>query len=550
MNSPIEMQTNLGIHQKLVTDALEEMKEQDIVKRIWNHDYTVWKPTPQEISNRLGWLTVTNEMEKAVEDIHHFVDKAHQDGYKSILLLGMGGSSLAPELFSKTFKNVEHKLFDLVVLDSTDPDAILSIENQMDITKTLFIVASKSGGTVETLSLFKYFYNKVLKFRDKEQAGKQFIGITDPGSKLINLANRFNFRKVFLNNPNIGGRYSVLSFFGLVPAAFVGVDLKKLLKSANLLSTLCKSENPLENNPAALLGAMMGELSKIGKDKLTLITDSHLASFGDWVEQLIAESTGKEGKGILPVVNEPLGNPEVYGNDRFFVFLTLNDQEFQDEIDSLSDHGHPIVKIISKRITNLGGLFFLWEFATAISGYRIGINPFDQPNVESAKVLARQMVSEFQEKGELPHLDSLKPSAVRLKSFLSQAKPGDYVAIQAYINPTEQARKSLNKVRLSIRDQYKLATTLGYGPRFLHSTGQLHKGGKGNGLFIQITSTPLQDLPIPDEAGNAHSSISFGTLKMAQALGDSQALIDGNRRLVRFHTSNDHLFELERLIEK
>jgi hypothetical protein len=390
-------------------------------------------------------------------------------------------------------------------------------------------------------------------------AGEHFVAITDPGSKLADLAERYNFRATFLNDTNIGGRYSALSYFGLVPAALVGVDVPRLLDDAMSMACAAESCVAARDNPAAVLGAILGDLAKSGRDravsqgtrdKVTFITSPEIAGFGDWVEQLIAESTGKEGKGILPVVGEPVGSPDVYGDDRLFVYLGLEEDGTGDSvIQALEDTGHPMVRLRLKNLYDLGGQFFLWEMATAVASHRLAINPFDQPNVEAAKVLARQMVSEYTETGALPTGEAAPLSQEALKQFLGQANPGDYIAIQAYVQPTAEADAALQSLRTQLRDRLKLATTVGYGPRFLHSTGQLHKGDAGNGLFIQFTADASQDVPIPDEAGSPASSISFGVLKTAQALGDRQALLDANRRVIRFHLGDDVAGGLSQLMD-
>jgi hypothetical protein len=391
-----------------------------------------------------------------------------------------------------------------------------------------------------------------------DAAGEHFIAITDPGSKLADLAERHNFRATFLNDTNIGGRYSALSYFGLVPAALVGVDVPRLLDDA--ISMACSAESCVaaRDNPAAVLGATLGELSRVGRDKVTFITSPEIASFADWAEQLIAESTGKEGKGILPVVGEPVGSPEVYGDDRLFIYLRLEEDGTNDSaVQALEDAGHPVVRLRLRGLYDLGGQFFLWEMATAVASHRLGINPFDQPNVEAAKVLARRMVAEYTDTGTLPAGEAAPLTQKALDEFLSQAEPGNpstgsgrsYIAIQAYVQPTQETDAALQSVRVQLRDRLKLATTVGYGPRFLHSTGQLHKGDAGNGLFIQFTADAAQDAPIPDEAGSQASSISFGVLKTAQALGDRQALLDANRQVIRFHLGDDVAGGLSQLVD-
>ena len=535
---------SLGAHQDKVNAALAQIITEKVMARIWNGDYNVWKPEPTEISNRLGWLRIANVMQSNIGKMNSLADAVRADGYTHVLLLGMGGSSLAPEVFRKTF-GVKADYLDLAVLDSTDPGTVLAYENALDLSKTLFIVATKSGGTTETLSFFKYFFNQVAAKVGKATAGAHFVAITDPGSKLVDIAKKYKFRQTFLNDPNIGGRYSALSYFGLLPATLTGVDVTKLLQRA-----LATSSQP---NAGAYLGAIMGALAgdKAAIDKVTFITSPTLASFGDWVEQLIAESTGKEGTGILPVVGEPVGAPDAYGDDRLFVDLRLaGDETNLDKLDALEAAGHPSVRIRLNDVYDLGSQFFLWEMATAVASYLLKINPFDQPNVESAKVLARKMVAAYQKAGALPASDAKRLSKANLHPIIAQGKPGDYISLQAYIQPTPETDAALAAIRLHFRDKRKLATTVGYGPRFLHSTGQLHKGDSGNGLFIQFTSDAVQDVGIPDEAGNAESSISFGVLKMAQALGDQQALLDAGRRVVRIDLGEDPAGALQEFVKE
>jgi transaldolase/glucose-6-phosphate isomerase len=521
----------LGKYQPLVDSAKKDLKENHILPRIWNLDYQVWRPDPDEITNRLGWLRIANTMKTKIPQMEALADRLKSEGYTDTILLGMGGSSLAPEVFRKTF-GVKDGYPDLAVLDSTDPGAVAVQRQRLDLSKTLFIVSTKSGGTEETLSFFKYFFNQVVEELGEAKAGAHFVAITDSGSRLETLAHKFNFREIFLNDPNIGGRYSALSYFGLVPATLVGVNVTKLLDRAISMAT--------REELGAELGAILGVLAMEGRDKVTFVASKRLESFGDWVEQLIAESTGKDGKGILPVVHELPGPPEAYGNDRLFVHQVLRDEiVYQVALDTLSDSGHPVISLFLEDLYDLGGQIFLWEMAIAVAGYFLRINPFDQPNVESAKVLARKMVAAFIDTGTLPKVESAPLSPIELDHFLANTKPGDYIALQAFIQPTPDATTLLQSLRLNLRDRYHLATTLGYGPRFLHSTGQLHKGDGGNGLFIQFTSDPDEDIPIPDEAGKPQSNITFGTLKMAQALGDGQALLDAKRRFIRFHLGPD-----------
>ena len=542
---------HLGQYDADVKKALAEMTAGRIMARIWEHDHTVWKPEPTEITNRLGWLTIASEMRSGLAEIETLVKDVRAAGYTNALLLGMGGSSLAPEMFRKVF-GVAQGYLDLGVLDSTDPGMVLGFARSLTPAKTLFIVATKSGGTVETLSGFKYFYNWLSDALGADKAGEHFIAITDPGSSLIDLAAKYKFRHTFQNNPNIGGRYSALSHFGMVPAALIGVDLNKLLDQAEDMAGACGKDKPAELNPAAILGAALGELSKKGRDKVTFITSPQIASFGDWAEQLIAESTGKEGKGILPVVGEPLGAPGVYGSDRVFVNMRLaGDHAPQGPIDALVAANHPVIHVDIPDSYHVGGMILWWEIATAVAGYRMGINPFDQPNVEAAKVLAREVVAAYSKSGSLPSETpiltegdvsvfiqskiSAKTVEEAVTQFLAQGKPGAYIAFQAYVQPTPDTDAALEHIRTHLRDNLKLATTVGYGPRFLHSTGQLHKGDAGHGLFVQFTMDDAEDTPIPDEAGKSGSAMSFGVLKMAQALGDAQALRNAGRQVIRLH---------------
>jgi glucose-6-phosphate isomerase len=554
---------SLGSYQPKVEAALHNLREQTVISRIWAHDHTVWKPDPTEITNRLGWLHSPEVMRKAIAAIKAFVKAIRAEGYTHALLLGMGGSSLAPEVFRFTF-GIKKGYLDLVVLDSTDPGAVLAHAKRLDPAKTLFIVSTKSGGTVETFSFFKYFYNRIADAVGAKDAGTHFIAITDPGSGLADTANEYKFRHTLLNDPNIGGRYSALSYFGLVPAALLGVDLSLLLERAAAMAR----DSHSDGSAAARLGAIVGEMAAAGRDKMTFITSPAIASFGAWVEQLIAESTGKEGKGILPVDGETVGDPEVYGSDRLFIYLRLeNDSTHDAEGEALRRAGQPVVQLNLRDLYDLGAEFFRWEMATIIAGHRLGINPFDQPNVESAKVLARQMAAAYQQEGKLPELTpSLKADGITvyaetaasdlqqaLQDFFAHAKTSgknrSYIALQAYVQPTAETDAALQNLRLKLRDRFKLATTLGYGPRFLHSTGQLHKGDAGNGLFIQLTAAMPEDVPIPEEAGSEKSSVTFGVLKMAQALGDRQALLDAGRPVVRFDLGDDVESGLKKLIE-
>ena len=550
-----KLSVSLGRYQSVVAASCARMMQDRVPDRILQKDYTLWKSAPEEITNRLGWLHSPRAMTGRLAQINGLVDVVRKDGYTHALLLGMGGSSLAPEVYRKTF-GVTKGYLDLAVLDSTDPGTVLAFSRKLDLAKTLFIVSTKSGGTVETFSFMKYFFNLAAERYGSTEAGRHFIAITDPGSALAELAAVHQFRETFLNDPDIGGRYSALSFFGLVPAALMGVDVKKLLNRAAEAADRERSLHDFgaDSLTGLYLGAVMGELARAGRDKLTFVFSQRIASFGDWLEQLIAESTGKEGKGILPVVGEPLGVSADYGDDRIFVYIHLAGDEVQDEaIDHLGKAGQPIIKIGLQDVCDLGGQIFLWEMATAVAGHILGINPFDQPDVEAAKVLARKMIVQYREKGSLPdEVPLLRSEGIdvygdcpahspgdALNVFLGSALPDGYVALQAYLQPTAETDAALLRLRNALRDRCCLATTVGYGPRFLHSTGQLHKGDGGRGVFLQLTADDPRDVPIPDNMGQPGSSLSFGVLKAAQALGDRQALRNAGRPVIRFHLGGD-----------
>jgi transaldolase/glucose-6-phosphate isomerase len=556
----------LGPYQAVVDASLESLATKKIIHRIWANDYSVWKSEPTEISNRLDWLHSPKMMLEQLPRFNALVQDVRSAGYTRVMLLGMGGSSLAPTVFAKVFGKSDGYP-ELTVLDNTDPDTVLAACKSLNLEETLFIVSSKSGGTVETLSLMKYFYARVAETVGREAAGEHFIVITDPGSDLASIAGRNLFRRTVVNNPNIGGRYSVLSYDGLVPAALMGVDLTKLLGAAMSAASSCEPSVVSRDNPSAWLGAVLGELAKKGRDKVTFVISPPIEAFGNWVEQLIAESTGKEGRGILPVVGAQLGPPVEYGNDCLFVSLQLDgDVDTIQEIalSKLRAAGNPVVYLRIHDVYELGGQFFLWELATAVAGYIIGVNPFDQPNVESAKVLARKMIADYKEQRRLPRPNASlnvedvtvygevagRSPDVVLTNFLAAARPGAYIAIEAYVQPTEPMDKSLRELRTWLVGRYKLATTIGYGPRFLHSTGQLHKGDGGRGFFLQITSEDKEDLPIPDELGSSKSSVSFGVLKEAEALGDMQTLLAAGRRVISFHIRGNAPDVLDRLTEE
>ena len=554
------MKYELGNYSDLIAKKLHDLRDERIVDRIWEKDFTVWGNKPEEISNRLGWLVSPETTRNFLDEIYSFVNEVKEEGFTDALLMGMGGSSLAPEVFSKMFGTKKDYL-NLHILDSTHPEAVLEYSKNLNPLKTLYIVSTKSGGTVETISFMKYFYNLSLKKVGKEIVGNHFVAITDPGSGLESMASNLNFRKIFLNGPDIGGRYSALSLFGTVPAALIGADLNQLIERASQIAEACEiSGDGISKNTAALLGVILGVLANEGRDKVTFFASEQLSYFGAWVEQLIAESTGKIGKGILPVDLEPVQSVENYANDRIFIFFKLkNDSSFENQIDELKKTGHPVIELELNDIYDLGKEFFRWEFATAVTGWVMGIQPFDQPNVESAKIASRKMMNEYNEKGMLPELQPALESegtkifgdikANNLKdaivSFLSKCEKGkSYIAIQAYLKPDENTCQNLQLLRLQILQKYKVATTLGYGPRFLHSTGQLHKGDRGNGIFIQLVSDYFADVGIPNNPGEDKSSISFGTLIKAQALGDRQALLENHRAILRIELDDSQMVKI------
>jgi glucose-6-phosphate isomerase len=468
----------------------------------------------------------------------------------------MGGSSLAPLAFQRTFAPGKNGI-PLVVLDTTDPQTILKIERESSLGETLFIVASKSGTTAEPLTFGEYFYRKV-KVLKGEDAGKNFVAITDPGTPLVQLARDRSFRRIFLNFVDIGGRFSALSYFGLVPAALMDLDIAELLIRALRMKHACDSCVPKQENPGIVLGVGMGELAKHNRDKVTFLMPESISTFGMWLEQLLAESTGKEGKGLLPVAGESLGIPSVYEKDRLFVYFRLQeetDRMVEDRIAGLKRAGHPIVTIHMDDRLDIGQEFFRWEVATATAGAILGINPFDQPNVQESKDNTNHLLKEVNRTGRLfepdPDLrqDPLqfygdekgKGPAEYLRAFFAKAKPGNYIAIQAYLPEMPEIQGQLQKIRIRLRDVFHLATTLGYGPRFLHSTGQFHKGGPNTGLFLQLTADDAEDTPVP---GTTHT---FGVFKRAQALGDFKALQGHGQRVMRVHLGKDVLQGLDAL---
>jgi glucose-6-phosphate isomerase len=491
-----------------VERRLEELARARVVARIWAKDPSVWNgdPATPEIQDRLGWLTVVDTMTAHARTLAAFADEVRAT-FSRVVLCGMGGSSLAPEVLRRTF-GAAVGYPSLSVLDSTDPRAVAAAVRDRDVAQTLFLISSKSGTTLEPDCLFRHFWSLT------GARGSQFVAITDPDTPLAALASERGFRRRFLNPPDIGGRYSALSYFGLVPAALLGVDVARLLERARRMAQTAAAGVPAPDNPGARLGAVLGAAALEGRDKVTLQLSAGVASLGLWIEQLIAESTGKEGKGIVPIVDEPLGAPTVYGRDRVFVAVGLADDAepaTESRLAALADAGHPVVRIALADRYDLGGAFFQWEFATAVACAVLGINAFDQPNVAESKANTNAVLK----RRAAP---SRAASRGELDGFFAAIKPGDYLALMAYLPPSPEYDRRLAAIRLRLRDRLKVATTVGYGPRFLHSTGQLHKGGPPAGHFVQITERAPQDIAIPDKP------FTFGELEAAQAEGDLLAL--------------------------
>ncbi len=533
-----------------VRAALESSDRMEFARRLWAKDPTLWKTEPQhqEIARqRLGWLTVADQMAEHWPELRAVVQEVRAASFRHAVLLGMGGSSLCPQVLRQTFGSAPGYP-DLAVLDTTDPAAILSLERSLDLAKAIFIASTKSGTTTETLSFYAYFYEKVRAVRG-DRSGENFVAITDRGTPLEKIAQERGFRRIFLNPPDIGGRYSALSYFGLVPAALMGLDVETLLDRGQGMAQACGPMVPAARSPGLWLGAILAELTRAGKDKVTFVSSQDISAFGYWAEQLLAESTGKEGQGLIPVQGEPLGSTAIYGHDRLFIYLRLDSDATLDAgVRALEEAGHPVVTLRLRDACDLGGEFFRWEVATATAGALLGINPFDEPNVQESKDNTKRALSQYLSSGSLPEeapavtqggvslYGAAGPNgslASSLAAFLAQARPGDYLALQAYLPPIPPYETALQAIRLGLRDRLRVAATLGYGPRFLHSTGQLHKGGPDTGLFVQITADDTQDLPIPGE------SYTFGILKRAQALGDLEALRSKGRRVVRLHLGPD-----------
>jgi transaldolase/glucose-6-phosphate isomerase len=520
-------------YQSVVRPALDALNQAQVIERLWSKDHRLWKPDPKEIADRLGWLTVQDKMRQEMGQLQRCVVAAKALSVKDVVLLGMGGSSLGPEVFRTLFGS--QKGFPrLWVLDSTIPGWVRQVTKAITPSRTLFLLASKSGGTIEVMSLFAHFWNLVTKAKGNH-GGKQFVAITDPGTGLEKMARDYGFGEIFINPADIGGRYSVLSLFGLVPAALLGLDIARLLDRAAGMAERCRRQKDLEANPGAYLGVAMASLAKVGRDKVTVIASPSLSTFGLWVEQLLAESTGKEGLGLIPIAQEPVLRPRAYGTDRFFVYLKLkgeNNQTLDEAVHALVNAEQPVLKFDLRDRYDVGAEFFRWEFATAVAGNLLGIHPFDQPNVQESKDNTNRVLDTFQSTGQLPEQESSHPreAAQNLSSLL---RPGTYLSVLGYTTPSRPLEAAVGRLRRTLMSKYRVATTFGYGPRYLHSTGQLHKGGPNTGVFLELVDRMVPDVSIPGKP------FTFGTLAKAQATGDMESLSTHHRHAVRVQLGHD-----------
>jgi transaldolase / glucose-6-phosphate isomerase len=532
-----------------VASSTDDWKKNNKVARLWQKDASLWTGTDE--SNWLGWLLITEEQLAHIGALKQIAADVKKARFKHALLLGMGGSSLCPEVLRLTFGKIKG-LPELHVLDSTDPAQIMAIEARVDLKSAICIVSSKSGSTLEPNIYKQYFFERIRSKVGDKEAGNRFIAITDPGSKLQQVAEADKFRKIFFGVPSIGGRYSALSNFGMVPAAVMGLDVAKFLKNTEEMVQACGASVAADSNPGVILGNILGVAANHGRDKITIIASPGISDLGAWLEQLIAESTGKIGKGIIPVDRERLAKPAIYGNDRVFAYLRLASKpnKAQDAaVAALEKAGHPVVRITLPNTYNLGQEFFRWEIATAVAGSIIGINAFNQPDVEASKIETRKLTSQYEATGSLPpevpffeaggiklFADDKNVAAVHgpalmdvLKAHLLRLKASDYFGVLGYITMNAANEKSLQTVRHAVRDKKKVATVLGFGPRFLHSTGQAYKGGPNSGVFLQITCDDAKDLPVPGQ------KYTFGVVKAAQARGDFAVLAERGRRALRVH---------------
>ncbi|HEV1996419.1 MAG TPA: bifunctional transaldolase/phosoglucose isomerase [Candidatus Acidoferrum sp.] len=533
-----------------VAASLEDWKNNNKVARLWQKDASLWSGTDE--SNWLGWLTITEEQLAHVDALKQIAEDVKKARFKHALLLGMGGSSLCPEVLRMTFGKIKG-FPELHALDSTDPAQIKAIEAKVDLKSTICIVSSKSGSTLEPNIYKQYFFERVKAKVGEKEAGNRFFAITDPGSKMQQVAEADKFRKIFMGVPSIGGRYSAISNFGMVPAAVMGLDVAKFLKNTEEMVNACGASSAVDSNPGVLLGIILGVAANHGRDKITIVTSPGISDLGAWLEQLIAESTGKIGKGIIPVDRERLAKPAAYGNDRVFAYLRLASKpnKAQDAaVAALEKEGHPVVRITLSNTYNLGQEFFRWEIATAVAGSILGINAFNQPDVEASKIETKKLTSQYETTGSLPpespffeekgiklFADEKNTAALKggakladvLKTHLSRLGAGDYFAVLGYITMNPANEKILQGIRHAVRDKKKVATVLGFGPRFLHSTGQAYKGGPNSGVFLQITCDDAKDLPVPGQ------KYTFGIVKAAQARGDFAVLAERGRRALRVH---------------
>jgi len=528
------------------------------MQRLWQRDAKLWTGTDE--ASWLGWLDIVDEQLAQHDQLAKLAKEVQARGFQHVLLLGMGGSSLCPEVLRMTFGRVTH-FPTLHVLDSTDPGQVKAFEHLIDISKTLFIVSSKSGSTLEPNIFKQYFFERTKQAVGAVKVGSQFIAITDPGSKMQQVAEADRFLHVFFGRPSIGGRYSALSNFGMVPAAIMGLDTRKFLDRAAGMVKACGAAVSVEENPGAALGVVLGTAANKGRDKVTIITSPGIADLGAWLEQLLAESTGKIGKGIIPVDREHLTTPDIYGDDRVFVYVRLEsgaDADQDAKVAAIEKAGHPVVRIAMAEIYDLGAEFFRWEIATAVAGSIIGINAFNQPDVEASKIATRDLTSAYEKTGSLPvEKPVVEDSGIKLftdeinaaelakaaggdqslvgylKAHLARIKPGNYFAVLGYIQMNAEHEQSLQALRHAVRDKKRVATCLGFGPRFLHSTGQAYKGGPNSGVFLQITCDDSVELPVPGQ------KYTFGIVKAAQARGDFQVLADRGRRAVRVHLGSN-----------
>jgi transaldolase/glucose-6-phosphate isomerase len=535
----------LGKYGSAVDARLARWQEERFGRRLWQKDPTLWSPDPvPDLVDRLGWLPLPETAAATLGELERFAAEVRAEGFEHAVVLGMGGSSLAPEVFARTFGH-RPGWPELLVLDSTHPDAVAALADRLNPLKSLFLVSSKSGGTTETMSFFYTFWERVKRALPGAGPGggpgRQFAAITDPGTSLAKLAQERGFRAVFPAPPDVGGRYSALTPFGLVPAALAGVDLAALLARARAAAAECGPEVPAGDDPGLRLGAALGELARAGRDKLTLWTSPAIRSLPDWLEQLIAESTGKDGRGIVPVVGEPVGKVDVYGGDRFFVALEAAGEEsgLGTLLDALAGRGHPVARLTLADPLDLGREMFRWEVAVAAAGAVLGIHPFNQPDVEFAKVLAKQAMKEAGTEAGTGGGGESKAVAVGDRDALAKGLAdllggeGGYVGIHAYLAPGTALSEALHGLQGEVRDRTGLATTFGYGPRFLHSTGQLHKGGPAGSRFLQLVDRPRQDLPVPE------TDYTFAKLIRAQAAGDRKALEQRGRQVLTVDLGSD-----------